>query len=104
MGKEFLEVLFTCLDKYIAFITIVEALANFAIFFVFYNNVKNLIWKEVKLSCGTFKIRQKYFTVQNVTNVVSLKFYNGGTVPDDIRMEILEVICPKIKDIMTIDN
>jgi hypothetical protein len=81
-SKEFLEVLFTCLDKYIAFITIVEALANFAIFFVFYNNVKNLIWKEVKLSCGTFKIRQKYFTVQNVTNVVSLKFYNGGTVPD----------------------
>jgi hypothetical protein len=40
-----------------------------------------------------------HFTVQSVTNVVSLKYYDGGLVPDEVRKEILKVTCPKIKEV-----
>ena len=85
-------------DSYVVFISAVRAMANIAIFYVFYTDVRKLFWRKVKLSCGTFKIRQKHFTVQNVTNVVSLRYYGGGLVPDDVRKEILKATCPKIKE------
>lgn len=85
-------------DSYVVFISAVRAMANIAIFYVFYTDVRKLFWRKVELSCGTFKIRQKHFTVQNVTNVVSLRYYGGGLVPDDVRKEILKVTCPKIKE------
>ena len=77
----------------------IKALANLSIFYVSYINIRKLFWKKVELSCGSFKIRQKHFTVQNVTNVVSLKYYGGGHVPDDIRTEILKATCPKVKEL-----
>lgn len=85
-------------DSYVVFISAVRAMANIAIFYVFYTDVRKLFWRKVELSCGTFKIRQKHFTVQNVTNVVSLRYYGGGLVPDDVRKEILKATCPKIKE------
>lgn len=85
-------------DSYVVFISTVRAMANIAIFYVFYTDVRKLFWRKVELSCGTFKIRQKHFTVQNVTNVVSLRYYGGGLVPDDVRKEILKATCPKIKE------
>ena len=86
-------------DSYVVFISTVRAMANIAIFYVFYTDVRKLFWRKVELSCGSFKIRQKHFTVQNVTNVVSLKYYGGGHVPDDIRTEILKETCPKVKEL-----
>ena len=85
-------------DKYAGFVAVIKALANLSIFYVSYINIRKLFWRKVELSCGTFKIRQKHFTVQNVTNVVSLRYYGGGLVPDDVRKEILKVTCPKIKE------
>lgn len=85
-------------DSYVVFISTVRAMANIAIFYVFYTDVRKLFWRKVELSCGSFKIRQKHFTVQNVTNVVSLRYYGGGLVPDDVRKEILKATCPKIKE------
>ncbi|MBE6328908.1 MAG: hypothetical protein E7072_02160 [Bacteroidales bacterium] len=85
-------------DSYVVFISAVRAMANIAIFYVFYTDVRKLFWRKVELSCGTFKIRQKHFTVQNVTNVVSLRYYGGGLVPDDVRKEILKATCPKVKE------
>lgn len=92
-----METIFNLFDSYLVFISTVKALSNIAIFYVFYTNVRKLFCKKVKLSCGSFKIKRKHFTAQNVTNVVSLRFYNGGLVPDEIRKEILRVTCPEIK-------
>lgn len=97
MGN-FWDTVINWLDSYVVFISTVRAMANIAIFYVFYTDVRKLFWRKVELSCGTFKIRQKHFTVQNVTNVVSLRYYGGGLVPDDVRKEILKATCPKIKE------
>lgn len=86
-------------DEYAGFVAVIKALANLSIFYVSYINIRKLFWKKVELSCGSFKIRQKHFTVQNVTNVVSLKYYDGGLVPNEVRKEILKVTCPKIKEV-----
>ncbi|MEE0996221.1 MAG: hypothetical protein U0L74_02435 [Paludibacteraceae bacterium] len=86
-------------DEYAGFVAVIKALANLSIFYVSYINIQKLFWKKVELSCGSFKIRQKHFTVQNVTNVVSLKYYDGGLVLNEVRKEILKVTCPKIKEV-----
>lgn len=99
MGKEILNVFSEWFNSYVEFIYAVRAMADIAIFYVFYTDISNQFWKKVELSCGSFKIRQKYFTVQNVTNIVSLKYYGGGVVPPEIREEILKVTCPKVKEL-----
>jgi hypothetical protein len=99
MEKDFFDVVSELFKNYVVFISAVSAMANIAIFYVFYTNIRKLFWRKVELSCGTFKIRQMHFTVQNVTNVVSLKYYDGGLVPDEVRKEILKVTCPKIKEV-----
>jgi hypothetical protein len=99
MEKEFFDLISEWFRSYVVFISAVSAMADIAIFYVFYTNVCKLFWKKVKLSCGTFKIRNKDFTVQNVTNVVSLHYYGGGVVPDDVRKEILKATCPKVKEV-----
>lgn len=99
MEKDILDVILEWFNSYVVFISAVRAMANIAIFYVFYTDIRNQFWKKVELSCGSFKIRQKHFTVQNVTNVVSLRYYGGRVVPDDIRKEILKVTCPKVKEL-----
>lgn len=53
----------------------------------------------VELSIGSFSIKRKYYDVQNITNIVSANFYDGGQVPPEIRREIIELTCPKIKNV-----
>lgn len=57
--------------------------------------------KKIELSIGSFVIRKKYYNVQNVTNIVSVHFYQGGTVPDAVRKEILLLTIPKVKKLTT---
>lgn len=38
--------------------------------------------------------------MQNITNIVSMKFYNGGEIPANIRKEILLVTCPDAKNLV----
>ena len=58
------------------------------------------IWpKKVELSVGSFSIKRKDFSVQNVTNLVSDIFYGGGSVPPEIRQEIFSITNPKVKNI-----
>lgn len=65
-----------------------------------YSFFKNhLIKKKVSLSIGTFKVNKKDYTVQNITNIVSANFYEGGLVPDNIRKEIILLTSPKITHI-----
>lgn len=99
MEQDFFESMHIMLNNYISFIRVIEALANIAIFYVFYTNIRKLFWRKVELSCGSFRIRQMHFTVQNVTNVVSLKYYNGGIVLDEVRKEMLKATCLKTKDL-----
>lgn len=56
-------------------------------------------YKTIRLSVGSFKMKRKDINVQNLTNVVSANFYDGGKVPDNIRKEIIEFTTPKIKEI-----
>lgn len=72
---------------------------NLSILCIVYFLVRGYFFKKVNLSVGSFKIRRKDFTVQNITNIVSMKFYNGGDVPANVRNEILLVTCPEIKDL-----
>lgn len=75
-----------------------RGLANLSIIWVAFLTIRGYTYKIVRLSIGSFKIKRKDCNVQNVTNLVSLHFYNGGTVPDNVRMEILEKTSPKIKE------
>lgn len=61
--------------------------------------IGNLCYRKIELSCGSFKVKRKHFDVQNVTNIVSLYFYDGGQVPAEIRKEILLKTTPQIKDL-----
>ena len=60
--------------------------------------------KKVDLSIGSFIVRKKYYNVQNVTNIVSAQFYNGGIVPDSVRREIIIKTSPKVKNIVKNKN
>lgn len=72
--------------------------AVFAIFSLYgiYAFIRDWMPKTVKLSIGSFTIKRKYFDVQNITNIVSAYYFNGGQVPSDIRKEIIELTCPTI--------
>ena len=74
-----------------------EAIANILLVVVAYQIIRSNMYKTVTLTVGSFKIKRRDFNVQNVTNVVSLKYYNGGQIPAEIRSEIIMVTLPKIK-------
>lgn len=76
------------------FLFICETLGNISIVFVAFVTIRGLLFRKVVLSMGSFKIRRKDFTVQNITNIVSLKYYDGGEVPESVRKEILSLTCP----------
>jgi len=76
-----------------------QNIIGFSIVFTVYQFVNKWRWITVSLSCGSFAVRKKYFTVQNITNIVSCNFYNGEQVPASVRKEILEITCPKIKEL-----
>jgi len=69
---------------------------NLSILCIVYVLARGYFYKKVNLSIGSFKIKRKDFTVQNITNIVSMQFYNGGDVPANVRKEILLVTCPKV--------
>lgn len=55
-----------------------------------------LCYKQVNLSVGSFRVQRRYFDVQNVTNIVSSRFYNGNTIPPEVRKEIIELTLPRV--------
>lgn len=73
-------------------------LADLSIFWVTFLAIRGFTYKTVRLSVGSFRIRRKDCNVKNVTNLVSLHFYDGGIVPDPVRKEILEKTSPSIKE------
>ena len=74
-----------------------EAIANILLVVVAYQVIRSNMYKTVTLSIGSFKIKRRDYNVQNVTNVVSLRYYSGGQIPADVRGEIIKVTLPKIK-------
>lgn len=73
---------------------------NLSILSIAYMLARGYFIRKVHLSIGSFKIRRKDFSVQNITNIVSMKFYNGGEVPAPVRKEILAKTCPNVKDLV----
>lgn len=83
-----LEILFEIGDS-------LELLANLAIVIT----VAKWAWSfrrvTIQLSCGEISLRQRDINIQNLTNMVSKKFYQGGMIPPTVRAEIMEVTLPK---------
>lgn len=62
--------------------------------------IYDFLWyNTVKLSVGSFKVKHKNYNYQDVTNIVSTLFYNGGRIDESVRREILEQLNPKVKDL-----
>ncbi len=78
--------------------------ADLSIIWIAYLTVRGNTYKTVNLSVGSFKVKRKDFNVQIITNLVSLHYYNGGMVPDQVRKEILEKTSPKVKNITKTKN
>ncbi len=78
---------------------LLRGIADISIIWVAFLAVKGSTYKTVSLSVGNFRIRRRDCNVQNVTNLVSMLFFDGGTVPDLVRKEIIEKTAPKVKNI-----
>lgn len=83
--------------------SLLEGLVNVSIVWIAFVYIRDLTYKRVDLSIGSFKVRRKDYNVQNITNLVSLHYYDGGMIPDEIRGEILRKTSPKIKN-LTVAN
>lgn len=65
-----------------------------------YVTVGGIIFKKkvVLHSVGTtpvsFKVRRKNFNVQQLTNIVSVLYYQGGILPPEVRKEIIMMTAP----------
>ena len=82
------------------FYLVCSIINNLSILCIVYVLARGYFYRKVQLSIGSFKIRRRDFSVQNITNIVSMKFYNGGEVPANIRKEILTVTCPQVKNLL----
>ena len=94
-----METLWQYIQELSWFGSFLRGLADLSIIWVACLTVNGFTYKTIQLSVGQFKVKRKDCNVQNVTNLVSLHFFNGGTVPDAVREEILEKTSPKVKDI-----
>lgn len=80
---------------------LIGALGGYVSLYALYVYIKDWMYKKVDLSIGSFVVRKKDYNVQNVTNIVSAQFYEGGTVPDNVRKEIIFLTSPKVKNVTT---
>jgi len=80
---------------------LIGALGGYVSLYALYVYIKDWMYKKVDLSIGSFVVRKKDYNVQNVTNIVSAQFYEGGTVPDNVRKEIILLTSPKVKNVTT---
>ena len=79
----------------ISYIILIAAARNYII-----NNLKI----NLEFSFGSVKVKRKDINSSNLTNIVSQYFFNGGTVPDKIRAEIMTKTNPKNYGIEFKDN
>lgn len=75
----------------------IQAVFGFFSLYGIYAFARDWVSVKINLSIGSFSIKKKHFDVQNITNIVSAVFYDGGQVPPNVRREIIELTCPKIK-------
>jgi len=69
-----------------------------------FNYLKNNTKVNLEFSFGSVKVKRKDINSSNLTNIVSQYFFNGGTVPDKIRAEIMTKTNPKNYGIEFRDN
>jgi|GEM_PF-4907032 len=69
-----------------------------------FNYLKNNTKVNLQFSFGSVKVKRKDINSSNLTNIVSQYFYNGGTVPDMIRAEIMAKTNPKNYGIVFTNN
>jgi len=91
------------LERVASYGDVIKGFAGYIAISAIYIAIRDLFPKKENLSIGSFVVRRKHFNVQNVTNIVSVQFYEGGTVPDSVRREIILLTSPKVKKI-TVNN
>lgn len=83
-----------------SFVNIVRVFFGLSSLYGIYSFFRNYVLQKVELSIGSFYIRPKHFNVQQITNIVSAHFYDGGQVPPEVRHEIIMLTCPKVKNLV----
>lgn len=77
---------------------ILKGLLGLSSIYGIYHFIKDLFsYKTIHTSIGTFQMKRKDVNIQNLTNIISAHFYDGGKIPDNVRKEIIELTMPKIK-------
>lgn len=74
-----------------------DTISSLALIYIVGNYLYNRRWITLKLSCGTIKIRKCDLNVSNLTNVVSVRYFNGGQLSADLRAEVICITLPKTK-------
>lgn len=92
------------LERVASYGDVIKGFAGYIAISAIYIAIRDLFPKKVNLSIGSFVVRRKHFNVQNVTNIVSAQFYEGGTVPDSVRREIILLTSPKVKKLTVNKN
>lgn len=55
---------------------------------------KKVVLYSVSSEPVRFRVQLRNYNVQQITNVVSARYYNGGTVPPHVRQEIIGLTAP----------
>jgi hypothetical protein len=76
-------------------LTVFEIISDIILIVAAFNYIRNITKVNLDFSFGSVKVRRKDINSSNLTNIVSQYFFNGGTVPDMIRAEIMAKTNPK---------
>lgn len=52
---------------------------------------KKVLLKKVGINGVKFRVQRKHFNVQQITNIISSCYYEGGQIPPPVRNEIIEL-------------
>ena len=96
--------LLSTLERVASYGDIIKGFVGYIAISAIYIAIRDLFPKEVTLSIGSFVVTRKHFNVQNVTNIVSAQFNEGGTAPDSVRREIILLTSPKVKKLTVNKN
>lgn len=88
----------TFIDHWGPWVSIITGVIS--LFTFLYVTVGGIVFKKkvVLHSLGPeqvrFRVQLRNYNVQQITNVVSARYFNGGTVPPHVRQEIIEMTAP----------
>lgn len=65
---------------------------------------KKIVLHSVGAAPVTFKVQRKNYNVQQLTNIVSVLYYQGGQIPPEVRKEIIMLTTPMAFNNVKLEN